>query len=77
MVTFEDLENYPHEFLPVTMVAEFMGCSPQSIRSQAQVDAGALGFPCTLMGSKTWIPRRGFCNFIMYGRMIVQKRSAS
>ena len=77
MVTFEDLLNYPDEFLPVTMVAEFYGCNPQSIRSQAQVNADALGFPCTLMGSRTWIPRRGFCNFIMYGRMTIQRRSSS
>lgn len=75
MVTFEELENYPHEVLPVTMVAEFLGVAPQSIRSQAQVDVHALGFGCILMGSKTLIPRRGFCNFILHGPMYVQKRS--
>ena len=75
MVTFEDLENYPHEFLPVTMVAEFMGCAPQSIRSQAQVDAGALGFPCCLMNSTIRIPRRGYINWLTHGPYIVQKRS--
>ena len=75
MVTFEELENYPHEFLPVPMVAEFMGVAPQSIRSQAQVDAGALGFPCSLMGSRTIIPRRGVINWVLYGPHIVQKRS--
>lgn len=49
--------------------------SVQSSRSQAQIDAGALGFPVILYGSTIRIPRLGFIYFMRYGRTSVQKRS--
>lgn len=75
-MTLEELENYPKATLSPDQVAEFLGCNAQSIRSQAQVDAGALGFPVIVMGSSVKIPRLGFCYFMRYGRTSVQKRSA-
>ena len=49
--TLDELETYPQQTLTAEQVAQFLGCSVQSIRSQAQIDAGALGFPVILYGS--------------------------
>ena len=49
--TLDELETYPQQTLTAEQVAQFLGCSVQSIRSQAQIDAGALGFPCLLYTS--------------------------
>lgn len=74
-MTFEELEAIPKEWLTPEQVAEFIGCSAQSIRSQAQIDVAALGFPCTLILSRTLIPKRGFVEFVSHGRPSLQKRS--
>ena len=73
--TLDELETYPQQTLTAEQVAQFLGCSVQSIRSQAQIDAGALGFPVILYGSTIRIPRLGFIYFMRYGRTSVQKRS--
>ena len=73
--TLDELETYPQQTLTAEQVAQFLGCSVQSIRSQAQIDAGALGFPVIPYGSTIRIPRLGFIYFMRYGRTSVQKRS--
>ena len=73
--TLDELHTYPQQTLTAEQVAQFLGCSVQSIRSQAQIDAGALGFPVILYGSTIRIPRLGFIYFMRYGRTSVQKRS--
>ena len=77
--TLDELETYPQQTLTAEQVkietARCLGCGVQSIRSQAQIDAGALGFPVILYGSTIRIPRLGFIYFMRYGRTSVQKRS--
>ena len=75
-MTLEELEKLPKATLTPDQVAEFLGCTAQSIRSQAQVDAGALGFPVIVMGSTVKIPRLGFCYFMRYGRTSIQRKAA-
>lgn len=72
--TIEELETYHAETITPEIAANIIGCSAQSIRSQAQVDAGALGFPVIVMGTRVHIPRRGFIYFMRYGRTCIQKR---
>lgn len=73
--TIDELEAYPQQCLTPAQVAAFLGMSAETIRSQAQIDAGALGFPVIVAGSAIKIPRLGFCYFMRYGRTSVQKRS--
>lgn len=73
--TLEELEDYPKETITPEIAAGILGCDPQNIRSQAQIDAGALGFPVIVMGSRVKIPRRGFLYFMEYGRTNVQRKS--
>lgn len=72
--SLEELHDYPKETITPEMAAGILGCDPQSIRSQAQLDAGALGFPVIVMGREVKIPRRGFIYFMEYGRTSVQHR---
>lgn len=73
--TIEELQDYNKETISPEIAADILGCNPQTIRSQAQVDAGALGFPVIILGREVRIPRRGFIYFMEYGRTCVQKKS--
>lgn len=73
-MTLEELEAIPKATLTPEQVASYLGCSPQSIRNQAQANATALGFPCIVTGSTVRIPRLGFCNFMRYGHVLIQRR---
>ena len=46
-------------------IAPVLGVDANSIRRQADVKPGALGFPVIRVGSKTLIPRRPFLRFIL------------
>ena len=73
--TIDELEVYPQQLLTPAQVAQFLGMSAEAIRGQAQIDAGALGFPVICVGNTIKIPRLGFCYFMRYGRTSVQTRS--
>ena len=45
-------------------IAPVLGVDPNSIRKQADVEPGALGFPVIRIGSKTLIPRVPFLVYI-------------
>jgi hypothetical protein len=54
------VKNYPDFWLPVDVVAKFMGRNPQSLREQARVDPDRLGFPVSVIGVTLSIPKPGF-----------------
>ncbi len=62
--TIEDLIQSKNPFLRAEDVAGILGVNPQSIRDQAHSDPRALGFPVSVIGSSTLIPRLPFLDFI-------------
>lgn len=72
--TLEELEDYNKETITPEIAAGIIGCNPQTIRSQAQADAGALGFPVIILGRTVKIPRRGFLYFMQYGHTSIQHK---
>ena len=47
-------------FLTAAEVGEAAGWSPDLIRAQARSEPAALGFPVTVLGARTYIPRIPF-----------------
>jgi len=74
--TLDELASYPKEMLTPDTVAGIIGCDPQSIRSQAQIDARALGFHVCVVKSRVYIPRRAFLDFMGYYPDDVQRRNS-
>jgi len=58
--TIQDIENLTENFLTVAQVAEFMSCSPQMIRDQAELEPKYLGFPICKVCHRYRIPKDGF-----------------
>lgn len=46
------------------MASEVIGCDPQYIRLAARMDPDALGFPVTVIGARTHIPRASFLRYV-------------
>ena len=46
------------------IASEVIGCDPQYIRLAARRDPEALGFPVTVTGSRTHIPRASFLRYV-------------
>ena len=46
------------------MASEVIGCDPQYIRLAARMDPEALGFPVTVSGNRTHIPRARFLRYV-------------
>lgn len=63
MRTLHEIENCGKDFLNPADIAPFLGCDPYSITLQAREDPRLLGFPVTVMGTRTRIPREGFVNW--------------
>ena len=51
-------------FLSPNDVAEVLGCGPQNLRDQARNRPDLLGFPVTVIGNRTLIPRKPFIAFV-------------
>lgn len=62
----DELAALPKELLSPKDVAKVLGCNPQTIRSQAQLDAKELGFPVSLIGKRTYIPKLAFLRWMHY-----------
>lgn len=58
------LQHSKEAFLTAGDIADILRVDPQSIRNQARVDASALGFPVTRIGSQLKIPRIPFLRYI-------------
>ena len=61
--TISDIEAMEREFLTPSIVGSVLHWDPYSITLQARADASKLGFPVTVHGSRTLIPKAGFLNF--------------
>lgn len=63
-MTLEQIRASTEIFLLAEDVAPLLrNSAPQSIRIQAHKDPAALGFPVTVLGTKTLIPRMAFIKF--------------
>ena len=63
-MTIEEIKSSSAAILNPDDIAEVLGVNPQSIRDQAQAWPGSLGFPVSVIGRRTLIPRKPFLNFI-------------
>ena len=63
MRTLEEIEACPKTMLVPSDIAGYLCCDAQSIRLAARQAPGLLGFPVTVVGTRTLIPREGFVRF--------------
>lgn len=63
-MTIEEIKQSDKAFLTPAEVATVMNCDPQIIRWQARNAPGRLGFPVTVIKSRTKIPRIPFIKYI-------------
>ena len=66
-MTLNDIKAMDKEFISPAVVAQVIGCDPQSIRIQARKNPAALGFPVSVQGTRTRIPRRAFVRWMEGG----------
>ena len=59
-MTLEEIRKSTKVWLTPADIAEVCECDPQGIREQAHEDPRLLGFPVTVVKSRTKIPRVGF-----------------
>ena len=63
-MTIQEMQRTDKAVLLPDDIAEVLGVNPQSIRDQAQAWPGSLGFPVSVIGRRTLIPRKPFLRFI-------------
>ena len=63
-MTIEEIKSSSEMVLLPDDVAEVLGVHPQSIRAQAHSAPQLLGFPVSVIGRRTLIPRKPFLKFI-------------
>ena len=63
-MTVEEIRCSTKDVLLPDDIAEVLGVHPQSIRSQAHSAPQLLGFPVSVVGSRTLIPRLPFLAFL-------------
>lgn len=66
-MTLNDIKAMKKECLSPAIVAQVIGCNPQYIRLQARENPDALGFPVSVQGTRTRIPRRAFVRWMEGG----------
>ena len=66
-MTLNDIKAMDKEFISPAVVAQVIGCNPQSIRIQARENPAALGFPVSVQGTRTRIPRLAFISWVEGG----------
>ena len=57
---FDEIMASEAVFLTAEQVGKAAGWSPDLIRTQARNEPGTLGFPVTIIGARTYIPRIPF-----------------
>lgn len=62
--TLDTIRQMSRETLTPAIVAEVLGCDPQTIRLRARMAPERLGFPTIVMGSRVLIPREAFIHFM-------------
>lgn len=66
-MTLEEIRRSDKPFLLASDVAPILGCNPHFIRRAAHEAPELLGFPVSVMGTRTLIPRKPFLAFIVEG----------
>ena len=66
-LTLDDVKAMTQEMLTPAIVAKVIHCDPYYITLQAKADPDALGFPVSVCGSRTRIPRRAFIRWMEGG----------
>lgn len=64
-MTIEEIEGLEREYLVPAQIAPILGCDPQDIRVAARQAPERLGFPVTVIGTRTKIPRRSFLRWLV------------
>ena len=59
-MTLKELEHSTKVMLTPAEVARVIGCDPHAIRLTARSNPESLGFPVTVIRSRTLIPRKAF-----------------
>ena len=60
----ESIRSMSDTMITPEMASEVIGCDPQYIRLAARRDPEALGFPVTISGNRTSIPRARFLRYV-------------
>lgn len=63
-MTVEEIRQSDKIFLKPTDIAKILECNPQFIREAARENPEQLGFPVTVVGTRTKIPRKSFLAYI-------------
>jgi len=71
MITLEDIENIPKEFLLASDVAPYLKAGTPTILYYAKKAPEQLGFPVIVTGKMVRIPKRAFVYFCRYGKPAV------
>ena len=64
-MTLNEIRNYQKEFLTPAQIAPILGCDPQNVRVAARQRPDLLGFPVSVIGTRTRIPRKPFLDYVM------------
>ncbi|MGN0599286.1 MAG: hypothetical protein ACI4JK_05265 [Oscillospiraceae bacterium] len=64
MLTLEDIEKIPREYLIPKEVAQVIGCYAYGITLAARNNPASLGFPVIIIGNRTKIPKQAFLNYM-------------
>ena len=65
-MTVDDLMKSEKPMLTPDQIAPILGCNAQWIRATAKENPQQLGFPVTVIGTRTKIPRLAFLKFLGY-----------
>lgn len=63
-MTLDEIRNSTKEVLTPADVAEVLQADPQDVRVAARQRPDLLGFPVSVIGTRTKIPRLGFLNWL-------------
>ena len=63
-MTLDGIKAMDREMLTPAIVAKIIRCDPYYISLQARKDPEALGFPVSVQGTRTRIPRRAFVRWM-------------
>lgn len=63
-MTLDEIKASDKLMLTPADIAPVLGADPQDIRIQAKLNPGRLGFPVTVIKTRTKIPRLGFLNWL-------------
>ena len=69
MITLEDIENIPKEFLLASDIAPYLKSDVSTIIYCAKNKPDLLGFAVIVMGKTVRIPKRAFVHFCKYGNL--------